>query len=215
MATTCAPAWAASPPVTPPSQPDTAQRETPPPKPVQGYVSKGVYSRFGFGLGVHIGVNAITSTRPLLGGISAHFRTSGIAGLTIEYDFNRVQDEPTPAQLLNDAKNLLFIPNLRVHAVIFPYRWRMLGPFLLVGMGFDTSAEERSTNFQFGAGLEVSFWKHRLAVVAEVRWFLPLPSDVERHRNRVQIAGSDTDTSTGEYYNFKNTLFTLSLRYYY
>jgi hypothetical protein len=174
-----------------------------------------VYSRFAFGIGVHIGVNAITSTVPLLGGISGHFRASGIAGVTIEYDFNRVQKEPTPAQLLQNARYLHFIPNLRVHGVIFPYRWRMLGPFLLLGMGFDTEAQERSTNLQFGLGLEVSFWKHRLAVVAEVRAFMPLPSDVERHRARVQIADADTDTSTSEYYNFKNLLFTLSLRYYY
>ncbi len=192
------------------------QKPGPPPKaPVQGYVSKGVYSRFSFGVGVHIGVNSITSTKPLLGGVSVHFRASGIAGLTIEYDFNRVQKEPTPEQMLQDAKYLRFIPNLRVSGVIYPYRWRMLGPFVLIGMGFDTAAQERSTNLQLGVGLEVTFWRHHLAVVADVRMFLPLPSDVERHRARVQIAGVDTDTSTSEYYNFKNALFTLSLRYYY
>lgn len=205
---------------TPPDQEPSVQSPAPPPErkpepPTRGYQSEGVYSRFAFGIGVHIGVKAITSTKPLLGGISAHFRASGIAGVTIEYDFNRVQDEPSSAQLLQDAQYLAFIPNLRVHAVIFPYRWRMLGPFLLLGMGFDTAAQERSTNLQFGLGLEVSFWQHRLAVVTEVRAFMPLPSDVERHRARVKIAEADTATGTGEYYNFKNLLFTLSLRFYY
>jgi hypothetical protein len=183
---------------------------------VQGYVSKGIYSRFCFGIGVHIGVNAITAKKPLLGGVSAHFRASGIAGITVEYDFNRVAEEPTAPQLLNSAKYLHFLPNLRVAAVIVPYRWRMLGPFVLIGMGFDTEAKsERSTNIQAGLGLEGTFWKNRLALVGEARFFIPLPSDVERHRERVLIAGATTATGSAEYYNLKNALFTLSFRYYY
>lgn len=192
-----------------------ASRDPAPKPPIGRFASRGVYSRFSFGVGVHIGIKSFTSGSQVLGGISGHFLASGIAGVTLELDFNRAQKEPTAEQLLQSARYLHFIPNLRVHGVIFPYRWRMLGPFVLLGMGFDTEAHERSTNLELGVGLEVTFWRHRIAVAIEARAFFPLPSDVERHRERVAISGRQVDTSSSQYYNFRNLLFTASIRFYY
>jgi hypothetical protein len=201
----------------PAGAPVIAQPEKLPRPPVRpgeaAYVSRGVRSKFSFGFGVHVGVNSLKAKVPLLAGVSAHFRMSGIAGLTAEFDFNRVATTPAAADLRIEA--LHFIPNFRVAAVIHPYRWRMLGPYLFGGVGLDTASTSDRANILIGAGLEVTFWKDRLAVLGEFRAFLPRPSDVEKHKQRVSISGSTATASDWDYYNTKNLLFTLSLRFYY
>jgi hypothetical protein len=187
--------------------------DKPPGRPVQGYVSRGIRSRFGFGVGVHVGVNNLSAKRPLLSGISAHFRMSGVAGLTLEYDFNRVASTPAPDDL--SVRSLHFIPNLRVAAVLVPYRWRMLGPFVMLGLGIDTEARTDRANLLLGMGLEATFWKDRIGVVAEFRAFLPRPSDVEKLKERREISGTAGRLRTAEYYGQENLLFTLSVRAYY
>ncbi len=151
---------------------------------------------------------------PLVGGVSFHFRMSGIAGLTLEYDFNRIASTPAPTDLR--IRSLHFVPNLRVAAVVYLYRWRMLAPFILGGAGIDIQSTTERANLQVGAGLEVTFWHHRIALVAEARAFLPLPADAERLKERTQISGGiDEDISTKEIYSIFNALFTLSVRFYY
>jgi hypothetical protein len=202
-----------------PEAPTRPQATTPPVKdaprkaPVQGYVSRGVRSRFCFGVGVHMGINSLTNAGLVLAGVSAHFRASGVAGVMVEYDFNRVASTPSPTDLSIEA--LHFIPNLRVAAVLYPYRWRMLGPFILFGLGIDTLSREDRANFQVGFGLEVTFWHDRLAIVAEFRAFIPRPTDVEKHKERLEITGAPNIPKTREYYNVDNLLFTLSARFYY
>ncbi|MFC1482516.1 hypothetical protein ACFL51_01790, partial [Myxococcota bacterium] len=184
-----------------------------PSEPERGYVSKGARSRFGFGAGLQIGVNSVEAKQPLIYGLSVHVRAKGIIGANLEYDFNRVAETPDPDDL--SIESIHFIPNMRFAVVIYPYRWKMLAPFLLLGLGLDTESDVGRTNYQLGIGLETTWWKDRIAVVTDFRVFFPQPSDMEKHRERVQITGADMDTSTGQYYNFKNILFTISLRFYY
>lgn len=181
--------------------------------PIRGYVSRGVRSRFCFGAGIHLGVNSLTTASPLITGMSVHFRASGVVGITLEYDFKRVARTPTPGDVSIEA--LHFIPNLRVAAVIYPYRWRMVGPYVLGGVGIDTVSKEDRANFQIGLGLEVTFWHDRFAIVAEFRAFIPRPSAVEKHKERLEYSGITNIPSTREYYNVDNLLFTLSARFYY
>ncbi len=195
------------------AKPPSSVKDAPKERPIQGYVSRGVRSRFSFGAGLHVGVNSLTSKSPIIYGVSAHFRASGVIGVTLEYDFNRVATTPTPGDVAIEA--LHFIPNLRVAAVIYPYRWRMLGPYVLLGLGIDTLAKEDRANFQIGFGLEVTFWHDRFAVVAEFRAFIPRPTDVEKHKERLEITGATNVPSTRQYYNVDNLLFTLSARFYY
>ncbi len=194
-----------------PAQP--AVRDAPREPPIQGYVSRGVRSRFCFGIGLHVGVNSLTTASPIISGVSAHFRASGVAGITLEYDFERVAKTPAPGDVSIEA--LHFIPNLRIAAVIYPYRWRMLGPYVLGGLGIDTLSDEDRANFQVGLGLEVTFWHDRIALAAEFRAFIPRPTDVEKHKERLQITGAQNIPSTRSYYNVDNLLFTLSVRVYY
>ena len=131
----------------------------------------------------------------------------------LEYDFKRVATTPRAGDVSIEA--LHFIPNLRVAAVIYPYRWRMLGPYILGGLGIDTISNEDRANFQIGLGLEVTFWHDRIALVAEFRAFIPRPTDVEKHKERLEITGATDIPSTRQYYNVDNLLFTLSGRFYY
>lgn len=187
----------------PPEKPGTLQER---------YVSKGVRSRFCFGVGLHIGVNSLRRKEPLLSGVSVHFRMSGIAGISLEYDFNRVAKTPAPDDL--SIGSLHFIPNFRLAVVLHPYRWRMLGPYIFGGMGIDTVSSSDRSNFQLGFGLEATFWHDRIALLVEFRAFLPRPTDVQKQRERLQIIGEDVPSTTA-YYNVANVLFTLSLRFYY
>jgi hypothetical protein len=181
--------------------------------PIQGYISRGVRSRFCIGAGLHLGVNSLTTASPLISGLGIHFRASGVVGLTLEYDFKRVAKTPAPGDVSVEA--LHFIPNLRIAAVIYPYRWRMLGPFVMIGLGIDTVSNEDRANFQVGLGLEVTVWHDRFAFVAEFRAFIPRPTDVEVHKERLEITGESNIPSTRSYYNVDNLLFTLSARFYY
>lgn len=181
--------------------------------PVQGYVSRGVRSRFCFGAGVHVAVGSLTSKSQVTSGVSIHFRASGVAGVTVEYDFNRVARTPNPLDVSIEAMH--FIPNLRVAAVLYPYRWRMVGLYILGGMGIDTLSKEDRANYQVGLGLEVTFWHDRLALVAEFRAFIPRPTDVEKHKERLEITGATNIPSTRQYYNVDNLMLTLSARFYY
>ncbi len=191
----------------------TAVHDAPREAPIRGYVSRGVRSRFCIGAGLHMGVNSLTTASPLISGVGVHFRASGVIGLTMEYDFKRVAKTPAPGDVSIEA--LHFIPNMRFAAVIYPYRWRMLGPFVMVGMGIDTVSNEDRANFQVGLGLEVTVWHDRFAFVAEFRAFIPRPTDVEKHKERLEITGATNIPSTRTYYNVDNLLFTLSARFYY
>jgi hypothetical protein len=186
--------------------------QAPAPPSERRYESRGVRSKFCFGMGLHVGVNSLRSKRPLLGGASAHFRMKGIFGLSLEYDFNRVATTPAAADL--SIRALQFIPNLRASAVIYPYRWRMIAPFILGGLGVDTGSTSPRANLQVGAGLEVTFWRDRIALLGEFRAFFPLPSDVQKHKQRLSITGGDIP-KTGEYYQIDNFLFLIGLRFYY
>jgi len=191
----------------------TPVKDAPREAPIQGYVSMGVRSRFAFGAGLYVGANSLTSKSPIISGVSLHFRASGVAGVMLEYDFTRVAHTPDAGDVSIEA--LHFIPNLRVAAVIYPYRWRMLGPYILGGVGIDTVSKVDRANFQIGLGLEVTFWHDRIAIVAEFRAFIPRPTDVEKHKERLEITGATDIPSTRQYYNVDNLLFTLSARFYY
>lgn len=191
----------------------TSVHDAPVKPPIHGYVSRGVRSRFCFGAGLYVGANSLTSKSPIISGVSVHFRASGVAGVMLEYDFKRVATTPRPGDVSIEA--LHFIPNLRVAAVIYPYRWRMLGPYILGGLGIDTISNEDRANFQIGVGLEVTFWHDRIALVAEFRAFIPRPTDVEKHKERLEITGATDIPTTRQYYNVDNLLFTLSGRFYY
>jgi hypothetical protein len=208
-----APPAAADVPAAAPQISEPEPLDQPPRRPSEKrYESRGVRSKFCFGAGLHVGVNSLRSKRPLLGGASLHFRMKGVFGLSLEYDFNRVATTPAATDL--GIRALHFIPNLRASAVIYPYRWRMIGPFILGGLGLDTGSNESRVNLQVGGGLEVTFWRDRIALLGEFRAFLPLPSDVEKHKQRLSITGGHIP-KTGTYYHVDNFLFLLSLRFYY
>ncbi len=169
---------------------------------------EGLNRRFSFGIGAQLGLGP-HGTAGLIGSM----RFSGIAGIDMEYDFNRVTS--TPSSSSREVSDLLFTPNYKLMGVVNFFREKNWSPYALFGLGIDLGADFNRSNLIGGAGLEFTFLQNRIVFSLGFRLFLPRPVDVERQRERRLMDGNPSLPSYTDYYNFDQYQITLSVRVYY
>jgi opacity protein-like surface antigen len=169
---------------------------------------KGIRSRFSFGSGVKFGFGDQASA-----GVVGSIRFMGVAGADIEYDFNNVASKISTTTM--NMRDLHFVPNLKLGGVVYWFRNKRYAPYGTGGLGLDLGSGNDRTNLYAGAGIEFTFLKDRITVNVGIRFFLPRPVDVEKHRERLIMEEKPSLPSYTEYYNFDTYQFTFAIRFYY
>ncbi len=168
----------------------------------------GLSSRFSFGVGTQVGLGN-QGTAGLVGSL----RFAGIAGLDLEFDFNRVTT--TPSVTSREVSDLLFTPNFKILGVVNLFRDRKWSPFAVFGLGVDLGADFNRTNMVTGGGVEFTFFRNRVVFSLGLRVFVPRPADVEKQRERRLMDGNPTLPAYTDYYNFDQYQIFMSVRVYY
>ncbi|MGM0596722.1 MAG: hypothetical protein ACQES9_06755 [Myxococcota bacterium] len=176
--------------------------------PVAGSAKKGITSRFSFGFGPQIGFGNQASA-----GIILSSRFMGVAGVDLEYDFNRVTSTP-PSDLLNE-KALQFVPNLKLTGIVYFFRKNNYATFASGGIGIDMGSPKNRNNLFGGAGLEFTIMEDQVVLRLGLRFYFPKPVDVEKQRERIIMNNEPTTPAYTEYYNFDTFQFFMSLQIYY
>ncbi|PKN24458.1 MAG: hypothetical protein CVU65_11770 [Deltaproteobacteria bacterium HGW-Deltaproteobacteria-22] len=169
---------------------------------------EGLQSRFSFGIGTQVGLGN-QGTAGLIGSLRFH----GIAGLDLEYDFNRVTS--TPSISSREVEDLKFTPNFKIEGVVHFFRDRKWSPFAVFGLGIDLGADFNRTNMIGGVGVEFPFFANRVVFALGFRLFVPRPADVEKQRERRLMDGNPVLPAYTDYYNFDQYQITMSVRVYY
>ncbi len=169
---------------------------------------EGLSSRFSFGLGTQVGLGD-QGTAGLIGSL----RFAGLAGIDLEYDFNRVTT--TPSATSRDVSDLQFTPGFKMLGVVNFFRDRRWSPFVVFGLGVDAGADFNRTNFVTGGGAEFTFFDNRVVFALGLRVFVPRPADVEKQRERRLMDGNPTLPAYTDYYNFDEYQIFMSVRVYY
>jgi len=169
---------------------------------------EGLQSRFSFGIGTQVGLGN-QGTAGLIGSLRFH----GVAGLDLEYDFNRVTSTPSSSSRIVD--DLKFTPNFKIEGVVHFFREKKWSPFAVFGLGLDLGADFNRTNMIGGGGLEFTFFRNRVVFSLGLRLFFPRPVDVEKQRERRMMDGNPVLPAYTDYYNFDQYQITMSVRVYY
>ena len=170
--------------------------------------SPGIQSRFSFGTGAQLGFGDQATA-----GIVGSIRFMGVAGVDLEYDFNRVTSSPESSP--KTITDLLFVPALKLGGIVYFFRSNRYAPFGMGGIGIDLDSATNRTNLYWGGGIEFTFVKNRITANIGLRFFLPRPVDVEKQRERLTMDGKATLPSYTEYYNLNTYQFFFSVRIYY
>lgn len=168
----------------------------------------GIRSRFSFGGGFQLGFGDQAVI-----GLAGSARFMGVAGIDLEYDFNRVTS--TPPRNPREVSALQFIPNTKLLGTVYFSRKKRYATYAQGGIGIDLGADYNRSNLIAGAGIEFVYFNDRLALNITLRFYLPRPVDVEKQREHLIMDGTPTLPSYTDYYSFQTVQLSVSVKYYY
>ncbi|MBU1220135.1 hypothetical protein KKF34_10575 [Myxococcota bacterium] len=168
----------------------------------------GIRSRFSFGGGFQLGFGDQAVI-----GLAGSARFMGVAGIDLEYDFNRITS--TPPRNPREISALQFIPNTKLLGTIYFSRKKRYATYAQGGIGIDLGADYNRSNLIGGAGIEFVYFKDRLVLNVTLRFYFPRPVDVEKQREHLIMDGTPTLPSYTDYYSFQTVQLSISIKYYY